>query len=55
MFASDPDAWGRPEEVVRGDDAAAFSRTLLQEAGVDLDELDRTATDRTAVDRTAIS
>ena len=40
-FASDPTQWGEPEEVLTGESAAAHGRSVLESAGVDVDELDR--------------
>ena len=40
-WAEDPSAWGEPADVLTGDAAAAFGRSLLESAGVDVEAVER--------------
>lgn len=39
--AADPSAWGTPEQVLTGDGAEAYGRSLLEAAGVDIAAVER--------------
>lgn len=40
-FAADPATWGEPREVLTGDAASAYGRSLLEAAGVDVRAVER--------------
>jgi hypothetical protein len=40
-FAASPDAWGEPDGVRTGADAAAHGRSVLEAAGVDVEAVER--------------
>jgi hypothetical protein len=42
QWAADPAQWKDPVQVLTGDDAAAYGRGLLTDAGIDVDAVDRT-------------
>jgi Ribbon-helix-helix protein, copG family len=42
-WAEDPTTWNTPEGVLRGDAAAAYGRSVLEAAGVDVVSVERAA------------
>jgi hypothetical protein len=42
-WAEDPTTWSAPEGVLRGDAAAAYGRSVLEAAGVDVAAVERAA------------
>jgi hypothetical protein len=42
-WAEDPATWTAPKGVLRGDAAAAYGRSVLEDAGVDIAAVDRAA------------